>query len=809
MRFLYTLLVIVLTGNCLFAQNEHALPVLEAVRITKAPVIDAIIDDEAWKTDNIATNLRQRDPVFDTKARFNTEIRIVYDDKAIYVAAVMYDSSPDSIKKELATRDNDGKNADYFYLAFDTWNSRQDAYIFGVSASGIQVDKRIMDETYDAVWGSAVRINETGWVAEMRIPYSALRFPALKEQQWGLQIVRTVRRNRENDQWALEPKDTDNTIKYWGTLTGLNDIDPPLRLSALPYLSAGLQYDSHESSKGFSNTYNGGMDLKWGLNESFTLDMILMPDFSQVQTDAVEKNLSPFEITYDENRPFFNEGTDLFQKGDLFYSRRIGHVPLKYYSVSSIMDAGEHIVSNPYSSKLLNAVKLSGRTSEGLGIGVLNAFTGNTYAVVSDSAGNKRDILTDPFTNYNILVLDQTLPNNSSVYLINTNVSRPDGWKKSDVLGGGFKLSEKSNTYLLQFDLSSTNTVTPVVNDTIEDKVKKSGIFYNVAFEKTKGKFRFSIYQLGMNDKYDRNDLGVNHTNDWLDRGITIGYNVYEPFSIFRNFYQSINVFKEIKQSSGKNINTILTYRFNTTFTNYLSFWGNVAYSPYDRYDYYEPRSTGRVWVSPGYLAAYIGYSSDYRKVLAFDGELDWHRDFDKNVWKTISIEPIIRVSDKFKLNPEFLYQTGIHDKGCVSEFEARDVYFGDRDIKLIINSISGEYLFSNKISLSLWLRHYWQRIEYNDYYLLTPIGELTPSDGFSTNNLNVNYFNIDLVFGWEFSPGSMFNVVWKNAIVQENQDYRIKYFKNFEKTISSPQINNLSVKILYYLDYQMLKKKN
>lgn len=809
MRVLFTLLLFLSSIFCVFAQKQRAQPVLEAVRITNPPVIDGIADDEAWRYANIASGFRQEDPVYDTSPRFNTEVKIMYDDKAIYIAAIMYDSDPDSIKRELAVRDSDGKNADYFYIGFDTWNNKQDAYVFGVSASGIQIDNRLLDETYDAVWGSAVKINETGWIAELRIPYSALRFPALQEQQWGLQIVRSVRRNREEDQWALEPKDTDNTINYWGLLTGLKDINPPLRLSALPYLSAGIQYDSHKSSEGLSYTYNGGMDLKWGLNESFTLDMILMPDFSQVQTDEVENNLSPFEIVYDENRPFFNEGTDLFQKGDLFYSRRIGHVPIKY-SLTGLINPTEEIVSNPYSAKLLNALKLSGRTSKGLGIGVLNAITGNTYATVKDTVtGNKRDILTDPFTNYNIIILDQALPNNSSVYIINTNVTRPDGWKKSDVLGGGFKLSEKSNTYLLKFDISSTNTSTPAAGGQDGDINKQSGLFYNVEFQKTRGKFRFSLYQLAMNDKYDRNELGVNHTNDWLDRGITVGYNIFQPFSIFRNFYQSLNLFKEVRQSTGKNINTLITYRFNTTFTNYLSFWGTFSYSPYDRYDYYEPRSTGRYWISKGYVAGNIGYSSDYRKTLALDGEIDWHRDFDQNTWTTFSIEPIIRVSDRFKLNPEFAYQTGIHDKGCVSPYEAPDVYFGDRTIKTMVNSISSEYLFSNKISLSLWLRHYWQRINYNSYYLLSEGGNLEPTESFSANNANVNFFNVDLVFGWEFSPGSMINVVWKNAIAQSNQDYRIKYFNNFQEMISSPQINNLSVKVLYYLDYQMLQRKN
>ncbi len=493
-------LLIIIQGA--FAQLANTTPEMRAIRVEVAPDIDGHLDDAVWQLVNPSSGFMQKEPVYNVQSKFKTDIRIVYDDRAIYVAADMYDPFPDSIKKEIATRDNDEANADYFFIGFDTWNKRQDAYAFGVSAAGVQIDYRVLDETYDAVWGSAVKLTPHGWSVEFRIPYSALRFPATPIQEWGMQVVRKVRRYRGEDQWSLEPKDTDNTLKYWGTLKGLENINPPLRLSLIPYLSAGIQHNSDPviSKDPYSYNYNGGMDIKWGLNESFTLDMILMPDFSQVQSDEIEKNLSPFEIVYDENRPFFNEGTDLFQKGNLFYSRRIGHVPLKYYSAYDSLREGERITANPYTSKLLNAVKVSGRTSSGLGIGVLNAITGNTYASCVDSLDRKREILTDPVTNYNITVFDQVLPNNSSVYLINTNVTRPVGWKKSNVFGGGFKLSEKSNTYQWIVDVSVSSIADPQkVSETGSDH-SKPGVYYNFELQKTKGKFRFSLYQIRMDE---------------------------------------------------------------------------------------------------------------------------------------------------------------------------------------------------------------------------------------------------------------------------------------------------------------------
>ncbi len=812
------LLFIILTISIISginAQNEAAHPILNAVKIANSPDIDGYIHEQVWQETEIATNFMQKYPTTNIPALYKTEVRILYDDKAIYVGAEMFDPFPDSIKRELALRDNDDANADYFFIGFDTWQSRQDAYSFGVSASGVQIDFRTLDDTYDAVWSSAVKINPNGWSVEFRIPYSALRFPATAIQEWGMQIVRKVRRYRGEDQWALEPKDTDNTLKYWGTLKGLENINPPLRLSFMPYVSAGIQRNSDQANTkdSYSYNYNGGMDIKWGLNESFTLDMILMPDFSQVQSDEIEKNLSPFEIVYDENRPFFKEGTDLFQKGNLFYSRRIGHVPINYYSTYDSLRSDERITSNPGSSRLLNAVKVSGRTSNGLGIGVLNAITGNTYAVVTNNLNQKREILTDPVTNYNVTVLDQNLPNFSSVYLINTNVTRPDGWKKSNVFGGGGKFSEKSNTYQVKVDISLSNIDDPAIDQVKYDN--KTGVYYNFEFQKTKGKFRFSLYQIRMDDNYNRNDLGVNNTNDWLDRGLTLGYNIFEPYGYFRNFSQSINFFREIRISTGKNQNTSLNYRFSTTLKNYLTFWGGASYAPFERYDYYEPRYPGKFWIMPGYISANLSFSSDYRKTLALDGDIEVSEDLGDTKWKYYRLQPILRISDRFKISPEFHFQTGRDDKGFASlAYDSVigpgiSVIFGNRDINTFITALSSEYMFNNKMSLSIWLRHYWQKGEYSEYYLLTDEGYLTDKLEYSgDHNYNYNSFNIDLVYGWEFSPGSMLNIVWKNALQEEDNNYKIGYFRNLEHMFNYPQINNLSVKILYYLDYQMLRKK-
>lgn len=382
---------------------------------SSTPKIDALLDEDAWKGVKAINDFKQGWPVFDTLASQQTEVKIIYDNTAIYIAAKLFDASTDSICKQLGNRDDD-LNAGKFQILFDTYNKQQDAFAFTVSASGVQGDYRFLDGNYNAVWESAVKITDDGWYAEIKIPYSALRFPNVEEQEWGLQITRNVTRNGEFSQWALEPRAVPNAQIYWGVLKEIKDIKAPIRLSVTPYLTT---YMSHfpanvAGENNYAANVVGGMDLKYGINESFTLDVSLLPDFSQVQSDNLVKNLGAFEIQYNEQRAFFQENTDLFGKADLFYSRRIGRRPTEYYTIYNNLTEGDEVISNPNASKLLNIAKVSGRTEDGLGVGVLNAVLDNTYAIVRDSDGSERKVLTEPFSNYNITVFDKQLKNSSN-----------------------------------------------------------------------------------------------------------------------------------------------------------------------------------------------------------------------------------------------------------------------------------------------------------------------------------------------------------------------------------------------------------
>src|SRR5688572_13748827 len=356
--------ILLLAG--LSCYGEDTLKSYTASRISSIIKIDGDLGDEAWNSVMPASDFVMSQPVEGGVPVQKTEFRIVYDNYAVYVGAMMYDTHPDSILHELGFRDDDNLNADKFRFVFDPYNTRQDAYDFGVYASGVQMDSRFSDYTYDAVWESSVKITDKGWCAEIKIPYSAIRFPRKDVQEWGLQVTRDIRRTPEFDQWALTPGGTANPLAYWGTLRGITKVEPPLRLSLTPYLSGYIEKSpeftsdtTYRYSTGFS--YNTGADIKYGIDERFTIDMTLLPDFGQVQSDNKVKNLSYREINYDENRPFFKEGTELFNKGQLFYSRRIGKTPTGFFSVENSLDSAETIEENPSQVKLLNATKLSGR----------------------------------------------------------------------------------------------------------------------------------------------------------------------------------------------------------------------------------------------------------------------------------------------------------------------------------------------------------------------------------------------------------------------------------------------------------------
>lgn len=784
-----------------------------AVPVEKAPRIDGKLNDEAWINAPVATDFVQVEPRENVPSSQRTEVKVVYDNNAIYIGAMMYDTAPDSILRELTRRDEKG-NCDFFSVAFDTYFDQQNMYMFDVTAAGVQGDYRFNVDIFDAVWESEVEVNDKGWSVEMKIPYSAIRFPKKEVQKWGVEFRRMIRRNREDSYWQYVPNGTDNFPAFIGILEGISNIQPPLRLSFTPYLGATLNhYPSNIAGKSnYSTSYNAGLDLKYGINESFTLDATLAPDFGQVQSDNQVLNLSAFETQFEENRPFFKEGVELFSIGGLFYPRRIGREPSGYQLVRSMAEADSTIIilANPSQAQLLNATKISGRTSSGLGLGMLNALTARSDATVKLKDGKDSTILTEPFTNYNIIALDQTLENNSSLSIINTNVTRNSKNRdNANVTGLGFKLGNKKNTYQVKgFTAFSQKIYDMHIDD---------GFTYNIEVAKTSGNFKFELFRNVESDTYNPNDLGILRSPDEIVNGFNLRYNFYEPKSFFLESYNRLGSFHSTTYRTREYQDFELNADTYFLLPNYLSVFAFVMTKPLGTNDFYEARVPGRIYKAPSFYGAVGGFSSDYRKHLALDVRIGYFRDYtEKGVYKELSVRPIVRVSDKLSFNYEFFYTQDdgrgyAHDE---SDSLSSRIYFGMRKVTTLENTFASLYVFSPKTSLSLRARHYWSTVDIDKFKLLDMNGYLLDdTTGYAGNhNKNFNFFNVDMIFQWRFAPGSDLFLVWKNDIRKTSDNYVFvpneTYFRNFSNTLSSDQNNTLSVKILYYLDYQYLRKK-
>jgi len=809
--------VILLSISCtVFAENNsfvtlHSVKSLYATRLEKSPNIDAHFNEPFWTKLPAASNFVQYEPYNGVAPSQKTEVKIGYTDNALYISAFMYDSAPDSILRSVGSRDNgESDNADLFSISINTFNDDINVVRFMVSAAGVQTDGKYSgsyeDRNWNAVWESKVRIVDNGWCAEIKIPFSALRFSGGESKDWKMNFHRFIKRNKEWDTWSYADITSNNFLAQNGVLKNLQDIKSPVRLSFSPYISG---YMNSTSDGKWDKSIAGGMDIKYGITESFTLDMTLIPDFSQVKSDDKVLNLSPFEVKYSENRPFFTEGTELFGRGDIFYSRRIGSAPRLKSTVSDNLMENEIIDINPLETKMINATKVSGRTANGLGIGVLNSMTEAAYAEIVDTlTSERRKFKTQGFTNYNMVVFDQSLPNQSFVSLANTNYTHSYNNYYSDVAALVFQVKDKS----LKYRLHGTANVSMISDDDFE-----VGQRYRLEAGKVKGNFIYSYVCKVEDDKYNPNDMGYASRNNMIANWASFTYKKYEPFGPFRSLNSNISFYYENLYNPNAFTNFHTSFSLNTTLNkSYLSMgingWANILNSR----DYYEPRVWGKFYVEPKMYSLSGWISSDYRKTLAIDinGRFEQADEYGTEKFE-YGISPRLRASDKLLFVHNFNYSLAHNNIGFVESTEVADdsysVDFGKRNITTITNTFNANYTFNEKMYLALRVRYYWRKAIYSDYYNLKDDGYLSASLGYQAyenqKDINYNAFNMDLTYAWYFAPGSQIMLSWKNAITNDENPNVNGWLTNLENTLDAQQYNNISVKILYYLDYQNLKK--
>ncbi|MCX6277560.1 MAG: DUF5916 domain-containing protein [Bacteroidetes bacterium] len=793
----------------LLDSNALKIKNIVAVRVATPPKIDGHPDEAIWKTAPVAGNFVEYSPRNGILPPLRTEIRFAYDDIALYILAVMFDPCPDSICKELGKRDQiEILNTDYISFDILPYNDGLNMYEFKVSPANLQNDCKYsaigQDITWDAVWESAAIVTDSAWITEVKIPYSALRFPRIENQVWGINMWRNMHRRHEYSTWSWVDNKSQDIFRYYGTLTGITEIKPPLRLSFSPYISGYLE--KNPDNEQWSYFMRGGLDLRYGINESYTLDMMLIPDFGQVQSDDQILNLTPFEIRYDEKRQFFTEATELFNKCEIFYTRRVGSTPKNFGAPYYSLQKYEKVTKNPDQTRIINATKISGRNAKGLGIGLFNGMTTNTWATLQDTVtGETRRIMTQPFTNYNVLVFDQNLKNNSYVTLINTNYWTPDDGYSANVTGAETSVRNKKNTLQVFGRLN----VSQLFNKGVSPDF---GHQYLVSLSKPSGKFQYQLLRQETGDSYDPNDMGFISYNNETYNLMRLSYNIFDPAWIIINSQTNFDVVYSTlyKPYSFKTLEFILN---NTT--TYQKYWTSsffIGIQPLGFNDYYEPRVWNRVYKTPWNYSDEWIFSSDGRKPFRYQHNFSFrYCPGNNNVSWAIGLTPRIRFSDRLSVTLDFQVKKDMNNYGWVQTsydlLTGQTIFFGRRDIATISNILDARYIFSTKTSLTLRARHYWSQAEYFSFYSLNEDGSLTGSDFIKGQNINFNAFTVDLQFVWYFAPGSELSLVWKNAINTQGEELVYNYFTDLGKTLNSLQSNSFSIRALYYLDYLYIKK--
>ena len=804
------------------AQTNAVVKTLPAKRTTGAIKIDGILNEPTWKDAAEMTDLIEFRPKVGAHENYTnrTESYLMYSDEGIYFGGFCHERTKDSIATELAGRDGFGTN-DYIGLIFDTYNDKINGFEYFVTPLNEQWDAKFgppnsdgenEDFSWNAVWHSGAVITDSGWSFEMFIPFSAIRFGKKDVQDWGFHITRRRRKTEQQYTWNPINPTVNGFLTQEGIWQGISNIKPPLRLQFSPYLSFNTNHYPYNTAgvADWTNHVNGGMDVKYGINQAFTLDATLIPDFGQVQSDNQVLNLTPFEVKYNEYRPFFTEGTELFSKGDLFYSRRIGGAPIHQYDVYNNIDSNETVIKNPTESKLINATKISGRTQSGLGIGFLNALTSNEYAIIGNGTDKEeRQIRTSPLTNYNVFVLDQTLKHNSSVSFINTNVMRSGSDYDANVSAALFDLYDKKNTYNVGGKLATSSRFGYLPGGKTE-----SGFSHELHFGKTSGRFIFNVSQEQTDTGYSSDDLGYFTNNNYLNHYVYAGYQWLEPKSWYNRI--RINFNNSLRFLSKKIAPIGQTYEYDKINVNgnvqSKKLWVAGLFVGYNfrTNDFYEPRTVGWFFKRGAQVETEGWFQSKESRKYTYSADVDVYSSirFYHAFTSEIELQHSYRFNNKLSLTQSVEYSPSVNNMGYTYIDGSTDINFARRTLNEVENIISAKYNFTNRMGITFRARHYLSTVSNKAFYLLQPDGSLLTHEGYHPDaDQNVNYFNIDMVYTWQFAPGSFLNIVWKDASQNYTTFVQRGYLKNFGHSITADSNNNFSVKVIYFLDALTFKK--
>lgn len=778
---------------------------VQAKRTSESISIDGQLTEPIWENAPIATDFimfapDNGKPISPEK---KTDVKILYDDNAIYIGAVMFDDEPAKMLKEMTQRDDFG-SAEHFGIFINGFNDGQQEFRFFISSAGVQMDCVATDAfgedfSWDAIWAGNVSITDFGWVAEIKIPYAALRFSEEQKQTWGVNFYREFRRDRYQYSWNHIDTKIESELTQAGILEGIENIEPPTRLFFIPYTSFYADQVNNDTEL----TMKGGLDIKYGINDSFTLDAILIPDFGQTRYDNVELNLGPFEQQFNENRPFFTEGTDLFNKGELLYSRRIGGSPSLFVTTND----EDLTVSNPATVDLFNAIKVSGRTKGGLGIGFLNAVTKKAYATVRYNSTNETEkILVEPVANYNVLVFDQRFNKNSSVSFVNTNVTREGEFRDANVSALVFDLNTKENTYKVSgdFKYSYINQYSNTTNT--------NGINTSLNLGETSGKYRYSFGGQYVSKDYDPNDLGINFQTHYHAITADASYRILQSNKTFNTFALYANAYSEFDNNTGRIQQGRLTFDINSTTLKNDYYGLGIGIRPFETYDFYEPRFEGRYVYLPRNISAYLYFSSNYNRKFAIDIQPSFTitEEEHRENWG-ILVSPRYRFTDRITAIVSFSYNrqnnnVGYIDDTFVDENTPYDIFFAKRNRSTYVASVGGKYSINKDMTLNLNARYYWSFAENKEFFTLSDAGYLIPAIYEENQNSDFNTWNLDLSYSWWFAPGSQISVLYRNNADTFAREINRDFGNNFSNLFRDNLAHVFSVSVRYFIDYNQVR---
>jgi len=784
-RTFLCILFLLTSGSILQAQAK---PIAEdllaksvrAVRVTVPPIIDGRLEDPAWRSAQPVSDIIQVEPDNLAPPTERTEVRVVYDDNALYFAFRAYDSDPSGIMRRLARRDQwteaGNNNADWVGVALDPLNDDRRGQVFIVNAAGVKMDLFIPDDenydgSWDAVWNAKVSIDSEGWNAEIELPFSVFQFDSKGEQVWGLELNRVIYRKQEWQEWPGKPRGVKGIVSRYGALIGLSDIPPPKQLEILPYALGGRRMGNEER-----NSRSAGMDLEYGLSSNTSVSITLNPDFGQVEADPSVLNLTAFETFYPEKRPFFVEGGSFFtpqfgeeietwQKGSfmlspikLFHSRRIGKAP------SHFLPASASIVSQPQATTIVGAAKVLGKTASGINYGFIESVTDEEFGVTESADGTKENFLLEPRANYFIGRVESPVLNTTSVMGATlTDVRRGSG-ESASVGGVDWRLRFFNNRLDFSGQLALSDT---------KEGQGKAGRFY-LAYDNFKW-WNADLVATFYDDSFFNNDLGfLTRSGVWAIRAGG-GIRRQDPWGPFRSNSLTARYF-HYARNDGINLSRTINWNVMNIFRSYwmIGAGGQIALSANDDDDLFKDPNAWMVGITSSWTT-WVFLSTDPRKRLVLSPTLVGGRSATGGHAVLSMLNMTLNPTDYLSFSVQSQFWTDLEMEEYVGVFPREELTFSrlDSDYARVYSafdqrmrdtSVRTSWTISPDLSFQLFIQPFSVGGDYYDFKELIDEGTLDfdmlesiPHDpDFKIRN-NVG----TLVMRWEYSLGSTLYAVY------------------------------------------------